>query len=606
MELSILETIGLPEGSILSVRSGPIRRQSPLPCVEPFKLPAGPWPLRIDVLALLGKSDYSATLAKLDADGRVKVPLESRDRRKMSVTLQVFDGKAGSKPDKEVTPNRQPLRRRDTEAEARAYLDRHRLHEFMHALFELLLREQPDDPYSFIAARFQEAAQLEPQNVPIEIPAIDKHEKIARSLVSTAPTMSPTVKSDEAVPNAPDGAVQLVVRSLRGRSLARLAIHPDEKVSAVKERLAASLGVPVASQQLLWWAETLPNDTTLEDHSMPASGASVHLAYGTRDPRLKLALSGSSDGGLRLWNMCDGAMVRDFDDGGSSAVLSMAVHWETMRAFTGSFNGRVCLWDLNSGKTIKQFDGHKEEVNVVQVDWEGMRALSGASDASAKLWNLSAEGGKCVRTLDAGSTVYSLAVDWSKMKAYAGLRSGVVRCWDLETGTKLQDLNGGVTAAQTSHSTVSAAAIDCLGNRAVSGLEDGHLVYWHFGKVQEGSASSSSDNVAEKPTPKTKVLLAHYCAIRAIAATWKPEGSQALCGSDDGSLSLWRVDSQECLARFARHMGYVWTLYADWSRGRALSGAFDGCFKLWDLRNGECLRTVQSHCRPVRSICGGS
>lgn len=277
-----------------------------------------------------------------------------------------------------------------------------------------------------------------------------------------------------------------------------------------------------------------------------------------------------------------------------------------MRAFTGSFNGRVCLWDMNSGKIIKHFEGHKEEVNVVQVDWEGMRALSGASDASVKFWNLASDDGKCIRTFDAGSTVYSLAVDWAKMKTCAGLRSGIVRVWDLETGAKLQDYGGAVTAAQASNSAVSAAAIDCLGNRAVSGLEDGHLVYWHFGKVQDGSASSSSDNVAEKVPPKTKVLLAHYCAIRTIAANWKAERSQALCGSDDGSLSLWRVDSQECLARFARHVGYVWTLYADWSRGRALSGAFDGCFKLWDLRNGECLRTVQSHCRPVRSICGGS
>mmetsp|Transcript_120528 Transcript_120528/g.335572 ORF Transcript_120528/g.335572 Transcript_120528/m.335572 type:complete len:149 (-) Transcript_120528:313-759(-) len=108
------------------------------------------------------------------------------------------------------------------------------------------------------------------------------------------------------------------------------------------------------------------------------------------------------------------------------------------------------------------------------------------------------------------------------------------------------------------------------------------------------------------PPPKPRALLAHYCAIRTIAADWKPDGSKALCGSDDGSLSLWRVDTSECLARFARHVGYIWTLYADWSRGRALSGAFDGCFKLWDLRNGDCLRTVQSHCRPVRSVCGGS
>lgn len=37
MELTILDYVGLPDGSILSVRSGPTRRQSPLPCSAPFR-----------------------------------------------------------------------------------------------------------------------------------------------------------------------------------------------------------------------------------------------------------------------------------------------------------------------------------------------------------------------------------------------------------------------------------------------------------------------------------------------------------------------------------------------------------------------------------------
>lgn len=625
MELSILEALGLPEGSILSVRSGPTRRQSPLPCSAPFRLPAGPWPLRIDVLALLGKSGAGASLAHLDSEGRCRVPLEARDGRKMSVTLQVYDGKAASlRPktapadhqllknkdnEEEAEPgaNAPPVRRRDTEAEARSYLDRHRLHEFMHALFELLLRERPDDPYSFIAERFKEAALLEPRNAPIEAPIIEKQEKVARSLVSTAPTTTvPSNKAEEPTTSNAEGTLQIVVRNMRGRSVAKLVARPDDKISALKARLETSLGVPVVSQQLLWWGETLPNDTTLDDHGVPDSGASLHLTCGTRDPRLKLALSGSSDGGLRLWNLRDGELQREFGGGGSSVVLAMSIDWDTMRAFTGSFNGLLQLWDLSTGERLSCIQGHKEEVNVIEVDWPSMRAISGASDASAKLWSL--KDSKCLFTLVAGSTVYTLAVDWANMKACGGLRSGLVRLWDLETGVVLRDFRGGLTAAEASGTGVSAVAMDCLGSRAVSGLEDGHLVYWHFSKeeVRAASASSSAVQASAEATPAAKVLLAHYTAIRTIAACWKPEGSQALCGSDDGSLSLWRLDAQECMARFARHVGYVWTLYADWTKGRALSGAFDGCFKLWDLRNGDCLRTVQSHSRPVRSIAGGS
>lgn len=616
MELSILDSLGLPEGCILSVRSGPTRRQSPLPCSAPFKLPAGPWPLRIDVLALLGKSGSAASLSQVDHEGRCKVPLEARDGRKMSVTLQVYDGKTGSRPKTapdqvlthgDASPTSPPARRRDTEAEARAYLDRHRLHEFMHMLFELVLKERPEDPYSFIAKRFYEAAMMEPRNPPLDVPAIDKQEKVPRSLVSTAPTTTAPAKSEET--SASEGSIQLTIRNMRGRSLARLMAKPSDKVSLVKERLESSLGVPMASQQLLWWAETLPNNTTLEDHCINLSNnfhTSLHLACGTRDPRLKLALSGSSDGGLRLWNMKDGELVRDFGFGGPATVLAMSVDWDNMRAFTASFNGELRLWDLNTAECMKIIQGHKEEVNVVEVDWSTMRAISGASDGTAKLWSL--KEGKCLHTFVARSTVYTLAVNWGQMRAAGGLRSGLVRLWSLETGQTIRDYRGGVAAAEASSTAVSASAIDVGGGRAVSGLEDGHLVYWHFPREDPsgGAGSSAEQPAASVSTPAPKVLLAHYTAIRSIAANWRPEGSQVLCGSDDGSLSLWRVDSQECLARFARHMGYVWTLTADWSKMRALSGAFDGCFKLWDLRNGDCLRTVQSHSRPVRSVAGGS
>merc|ERR1719491_2752123 len=185
---------------------------------------------------------------------------------------------------------------------------------------------------------------------------------------------------------------------------------------------------------------------------------------------------------------------------------------------------------------MKIIQRHKEEVNVVEVDWPSMRALSGASDGTARLWSL--KDGKCLHTFVARSTVYTFAVNWTAQRAAGGLRNGLVRLWSLETGQTIRDYRGGVAAAEASSTAVSAAAIDVAGGRAVSGLEDGHLVYWHFPREEPTGApgSSSEQPSASVSTPAPKVLLAHYTAIRSIAANWRPEGSQVLCGSDDGSL----------------------------------------------------------------------
>eukprot|EP00928_Gymnodinium_smaydae_P026399 TRINITY_DN2074_c0_g1_i1.p1 TRINITY_DN2074_c0_g1~~TRINITY_DN2074_c0_g1_i1.p1 ORF type:complete len:629 (-),score=113.50 TRINITY_DN2074_c0_g1_i1:324-2210(-) len=628
MELSVLDTCGLPDGSILSVRSGPTRRQSPMPCTVPFRLPAGPWPLRIDVLSPLGRSAHGASLAKLDVNGRCRIPLEARDGRQMSVTLQVFDSKGADarrpktapnpsgpkrdldEPEAEASPN-SPVRRRDTEAEARAYLDRHRLHEFMHELFELLLRERPADPYSFIAVRFREAALQEPcvgisRELAPPVPMI-RDEALLKPHALAAPDAAQEAPSMV----IPAGEVQFTVRCMRGRTLMRLLAKPSDTVVSVKEKIAASLGVPVAAQQLLWWAETLPNETTFEDHHMTGNMVTINLVCCTRDPRLSKSLSGASDGGLKVYNLADGEMLHDLHTGYAerSTVLAVNAHWESMRALSGCCDGRVQLWDLQVGgkgclATLHGSDGHTAEVSHIEADWPSMRAVTAAADGTAKLWDLEAR--DCVRTFHVSSQgrglarclFFSICVDWAKGRVFGGLSNGLLQIWDLGSGESLAEVSEGKVAAEAANSSAASVIVDPAAGRAVSGLEDGHMLYWHFNVPGEASHVGRS-------LPGSKTWLAHYSATRSIVVKWVETDSRALVGSDDGSLSLWRLDVQACIARFARHVGMVWTLCVDWSLGRAMSGAFDGCVKLWDLKTGECLRTMQAHSRPVRAIASG-
>ncbi|CAE7573431.1 sconB [Symbiodinium natans] len=613
MELTILDYLGLPEGSILSVRSGPTRRQSPLPCSAPFRLPPGPWPLRIDVLGLLGKSSSHIALTSGE-NGLCRLPLEGKDGRSMSVTFQIC-AEGGPRPKTSPTLSRReadvvPVKKRDAEADARAYLDTHRLHEFMHGLFELLLRERPEDPYSFMATRFRQAAAMEAQtaNEGAGTPSVGL--KVSRSSVSTAPTSaaslslsSTTRESALATTTAsfgevPEGAFKVLVRSMRGRSVAKLVVLPGEKVGSIKQRLHAAMAAPVASLQLLWLGEMLPNDSTLEDWFVEPGLVVLNVVPSHKEPKIRHVLSGASEGGIRLWDSTNAEKVQDMTPPAQSAILAMAANWERMRVVCTTSDGRMQLWDLSEGICLNSVVAHQDEAGCVDVDWATEQALTGCVAGAAKLWCLKTF--RCLKVLPSESAVDSFSVDWPARRACGGLRSGAVRLWDLDAAQVLGDFLEGVDAAKESGTAVSGTVVDCSGRRALSGFEDGHLAYWHFdGK---GAVEAQAGDSRRK---SAKVFLAHYSALRSLVAQWRATDSRALVGSDDGSLSLWRIDSAECLARFARHIGFVWAVHADWARDRAVSGAFDGCLKLWDLRTGECLRTIQGHSRPIRSICCG-
>jgi len=623
MELTILNYLGLPEGSILSVRSGPTRRQSPLPCSAPFRLPPGPWPLRIDVLGLLGKSSSHIVLTSGE-NGLCRLPLEGKDGRPMSVSFQVCT-EGAPRPKTSPTLSRRlnedagaatspaAVKKRDAEADARAYLDTHRLHEFMHGLFELLLRERPEDPYSFMAMRFRQAAAMEAQsNEGAGMPA-GAGLKASRSSVSTAPTSatslslsSPTRDSSLATTTlsasfgeVPEGAFKVWVRSMRGRSIAKLVVGPKEKVGSLKQRLPGA----AASSQLLWLGEMLPNDSTLEDWFIEPGLVMLNVVSSQKEPKVRHILSGASEGGIRLWNPANAEKVLDMTPLVQSAILAMVACWERMRVLCTTSDGRMQLWDLSEGTCLNSVVAHQDEAGCVAVDWPTEQALTGCVVGPAKLWCLKTF--RCLNILACETAVDSLSVDWPGRRACAGFRSGAVRLWDLDAAQVLGDFMEGAETAKESGTAVSGTVVDCCGRRALSGFEDGHLAYWHFDGRGAVGVSDMLPQAGDPRKKSAKVFLAHYSALRSLVAHWREADSRALIGSDDGSLSLWRVESGECLARFARHIGFVWAIHADWARERAVSGAFDGCLKLWDLRTGECLRTIQGHSRPIRSICCG-
>jgi WD40 repeat protein len=114
----------------------------------------------------------------------------------------------------------------------------------------------------------------------------------------------------------------------------------------------------------------------------------------TTSPDGQYLLSGGNDRLVKLWNIADGTLVREFA-GHDSHVYSLAFHSSGQFALSGDLRGNVHQWDVAAGKLVRSFDAKALwSYNGGQgVDFGGVRALAVSADgkwlAAGGLFNAS-------------------------------------------------------------------------------------------------------------------------------------------------------------------------------------------------------------------------
>ena len=75
---------------------------------------------------------------------------------------------------------------------------------------------------------------------------------------------------------------------------------------------------------------------------------------------------------------------------------------------SGASDGSIVLWDAATGKELRRFDGHKEEVRSLAVSPDGKYLVAGSLDHSAVVWS-TATGAKFAEQKDLEDGVEAVA-----------------------------------------------------------------------------------------------------------------------------------------------------------------------------------------------------
>jgi guanine nucleotide-binding protein subunit beta-2-like 1 protein len=249
------------------------------------------------------------------------------------------------------------------------------------------------------------------------------------------------------------------------------------------------------------------------------------IATTPEDPNL--VLSSSRDKSVLVWQLTHSGEDESYGyarralRGHSHFVSDVVISSDGQFALSGSWDGTLRLWEINSGKTTRRFIGHEKDVLSVAFSVDNRQIVSGSRDKTIKLWNTL---GECKYTIASGESEGH--TEWVSCVRFSPSQSVplIVSCgWDRLvkvfslTNCKLRNDLVGHTGY------LNTVCVSPDGSLCASGGKDGTAMLWD---LNEGKRLYSLD--------AGEII---NCLCFSPNRYW-------LCAATDDSIKIWDLESK--------------------------------------------------------------
>lgn len=285
------------------------------------------------------------------------------------------------------------------------------------------------------------------------------------------------------------------------------------------------------------------------------------LSYGQHD--YVVASDFSADGKLITLGGLDDHIVDIFDVNTGRKVASIelsdavfvAVFAVDNKLLTGSFDGTVRIWDIDTAEEILRMQ-HDNGVITAEITSDGKLIASGSFDDTARIWDVS--NGQEISRMQHDDVVRDVAFSPDGKQIISGSDDGTARVWETKTGNEVFRIQH--------DSQVLVVAYSSNGKWVASGGEDGTI------KVYE---AVNGTEVA---------LFQHDGNVNSIA--FSPDNSLLVSGSSDKTIRVWSIKRGVEISQMPHEDSVDFVTFSGDSEW-VVSGSSDKTVRVWETMTGQ-------------------
>jgi len=259
----------------------------------------------------------------------------------------------------------------------------------------------------------------------------------------------------------------------------------------------------------------------------------------------------------------NGLQIGDDWRDGESAVTAMALSPDGKKVVTGSGDGAVRLWDIDTAKVTAKWTGHAGNVKSLSWNPDGGRVVSGSFDGTARVWDVES-GEIIVGPIQAGYDVDAVFYSPDKSMIATGVvtfpEKEYIKIWDATTGNLVTKFKG-------HRYTVTCLAWTADGRTLISGSLGDSIRTWNTTTWQQITVLTGHTSLS--------------MSILAIAIS--PNDHTIASASFDGTAQLWNLENGQPIGPPLQHAKSVSCVALSADGNLLATGCSDNNAYLWDV-----------------------